>query len=166
MWDNRLRRQCYHQGRNRALTEAIKAGFAELSQALSGVKDPPVGSSFPAMSPVGPSYRMPGHSNAGYTVPSNTPMTPSMPPAPTVPAAPAMPSAPAMPGSAVLFVDYACKEFRLLQWGISCFQCPLGMRQFVSQVWQVSLNLPFQGCVLVDGLQSLKPSTCALVEFV
>ena len=104
--------------------------------------------------------------NAGYTVPSTTPMTPSMPPAPTVPAAPAMPSAPAMPGSAVLFVDYACKKFRLLQWGISCFQCPLGMRQFVSQVWQVSLNLPFQGCVLVDGLQSLSRQLVPLVEFV
>ena len=82
---------------NTALTEAIKAGFAELSQSLSGVKDPPVGSSVPAMPPVGPSYGMPGYSNAGYTMPSTTPMTPSMPPAPTVPAAPAMPSAPAMP---------------------------------------------------------------------
>ena len=41
---------------NTALTEAIKAGFAELSQALSGVKDPPVGSSAPAMPPVGPPY--------------------------------------------------------------------------------------------------------------
>ena len=41
---------------NAALTEAIKAGFAELSQALSGVKDPPVGSSAPVMPPVGPPY--------------------------------------------------------------------------------------------------------------
>ena len=33
---------------NAALTEAIKAGFAELAQSLSGMKDPLVGSSVPS----------------------------------------------------------------------------------------------------------------------
>ena len=74
---------------NAALTEAIKAGFAELAQSLSGKKDPPGGSSVPAMPPVGPSHGMPGYASTGYTT---TPMTPPVPPAPTVPA-PAMPSA-------------------------------------------------------------------------
>ena len=36
-------------------TEAVKAGFAELAQSLSGMKDPPGGSSVPAMPPVEPS---------------------------------------------------------------------------------------------------------------
>ena len=85
---------------NAALTEAIKAGFAELAQSLSGVKDPPGGSSVPAMPPVGPSYGMPGYASTGYTMPATTPMTPSIPPAPTVPA-PAMPSAPAMTGAPI-----------------------------------------------------------------
>ena len=36
-------------------TEAVKAGFAELAQSLSGMKHPPGRSSVPAMPPVEPS---------------------------------------------------------------------------------------------------------------
>ena len=74
-----------------AVTGAITAGFAELSHALSGMKDPPVGSSAPAMPPVGTPYGMPGY--AASSTPSAAPS--AFPPAPSMPAvAPLTPTPP------------------------------------------------------------------------
>ena len=84
---------CWDQGGNQGRKDGgCQAGFAELAQSSSGMKDPPGGSSVPAMPPVEPSYRMRGYASTGCTMPATTPITPSIPPTPTVPA-PAMPSA-------------------------------------------------------------------------